>query len=302
MLFPNDMSPKTLPFWRHFLVLFGAMVILGSKSFWPHGILSVIAGNIGALLWALVFAGLLYLFFTSRFKGKFWKIFIQASWVVAFLVIVDSLFDLNATAERLATRGEVQQQDRSAAPPAATPAEVRRQVAGSAVDRSLIANRYQVRGLDGDIIYDTVTGLEWQRCSVGQTWSASTQTCTGNALRFTWDDIRQLTLPGGFRVPTLEELRTLVYCSSGQPAYFKNADGTCSGDYKRPTIVQRAFPNIPAIASEAVPSLPPASNFWSASPHAGNPALAWGVSFSFGSDRWNFREHNRHVRLVRDAQ
>ena len=30
-----------------------------------------------------------------------------------------------------------------------------------------IGGRYEIRGNQGDIILDTVTGLEWQRCSLG---------------------------------------------------------------------------------------------------------------------------------------
>ncbi len=47
---------------------------------------------------------------------------------------------------------------------------------------------YRARvGVNGEVIKDNVTGYDWQRCSVGQTWSASTQTCDGTAGSYDWD-------------------------------------------------------------------------------------------------------------------
>lgn len=90
-LFPDDMSPSSIAFWRHFVALFGAMVVLGSKPMWPHGLLSVVAYHIGSLLWALGLAGLACLFFTKKMKGKFWRLFIQISWFIAVAVIARNL-------------------------------------------------------------------------------------------------------------------------------------------------------------------------------------------------------------------
>jgi len=89
--FPDDMSPSTIAFWRHFVALFGAMVVLGSKPMWPHGILVVVATHVGELLWALGLAGLVCLFFTKKMKGKFWRLFIQISWFIAVAVIAKNL-------------------------------------------------------------------------------------------------------------------------------------------------------------------------------------------------------------------
>jgi hypothetical protein len=77
-------------------------------------------------------------------------------------------------------------------------------------------------------VRDTVTGLQWVRCSLGQTWQARTQTdrqtCNGEAGEFNHNDA--IDLPelmneaGGYagytdwRLPTIEELRTLVFCSN----------------------------------------------------------------------------------------
>ena len=122
-------------------------------------------------------------------------------------------------------------------------------------------DRYEVRGSNGDMIYDTTTQLEWQRCSLGQTWNG--RTCTGEANPYTWDQARAAAdRVSGWRLPTIDELRTLVYCSSGQPARFNSSGRSCSGDYQRPTIVTEAFPETPS------------SVFWSGSPNAYNSSYA----------------------------
>jgi len=85
----------------------------------------------------------------------------------------------------------------------------------------------------------------------------------------------------------LEELRTLVYCSSGEPAYFRTR---CKGDYQSPTIAQSVFPNTPS------------SFVWSGSPNAYGSKYAWDVYFDNGSDYNSIRDLNEHVRLVRGGQ
>ena len=151
-----------------------------------------------------------------------------------------------------------------------------------------IADRYEVRGRNGDIIYDTTTQLEWQRCSLGQTWNG--RTCAGEANRYTWDQARAAAdRVSGWRLPTIEELRTLTYCSSGRPARFSNGR-SCSGDYQRPTIVTEAFPETPS------------GWFWSGSPDAGHSDFAWYVLFGLGIDGWTYRSDYFRVRLVRGGQ
>jgi len=158
-----------------------------------------------------------------------------------------------------------------------------------ALSAELIAGRYQVRGGNGEIIRDTNTGLEWQRCSLGQTWNG--QTCIGNAASYNWDEARaaanNLT---EWRLPTIDELRTLVFCSSGKPAQFQNSDGSCHGDYQQPTIVTEAFPNTPS------------SRFWSSSPFAHDSNYAWVVLFLTGYAYHIRQSHGSYVRLVRGGQ
>ncbi|GEM_PF-4430843 len=152
--------------------------------------------------------------------------------------------------------------------------------------------RYQVIG-DGSIVRDLETGLEWQRCIVGWYWDGST--CKDNTAisdTYTYAEAIELTATGGFRIPTIDQLKTLVYCSSGTPITIgMEADYTdCSGTYDKPTIVAWAFPNMPS------------SWFWSGSPNASYAGYAWNVNFYDGIANNNNRLNDGHVRLVRAGQ
>jgi hypothetical protein len=144
-------------------------------------------------------------------------------------------------------------------------------------DNVLIADRYLVNSCE--VIKDTVTGLEWQRCSVGQTWNATTQHCDGSTTSFTWYGAKDLTAAGGWRLPTITELRSLVYCSSGDPVTIgMDLDSTdCGGTFTRPTIVGAAFPNVPYLNNTIK------SHYWSSTTSVDDPSYAWGVSFYKGS-------------------
>jgi len=176
------------------------------------------------------------------------------------------------------------------------PAAAERPKPPSRPAKTLLADRYRDNG-DGTVT-DVKTGLQWMRCSLGQTWRG--RTCVGEAKTYNWqaalDAADALNRQGGYagyrdwRVPTIEGLRTLVYCSSGQPKTWNDTGKLCEGDYKRPTIDQSAFPNTP-------PTL-----YWSASPYdfAG---YAWGVFFYNGYDYSDDKGNNLFaVRLVRGGQ
>lgn len=139
------------------------------------------------------------------------------------------------------------------------------------------------------------------RCSIGQEWDGSN--CSGNASRHSWTAANTFTNNHRFadhndwRLPDIDELRTLVYCSSDRRRrherpngrFISTANGQCEGDYQRPTIRQDAFPATPA------------AGFWSATPYAGDSGGAWGVLFHTGGD-WVSKSGEMWVRLVRDGQ
>ncbi|OUD14485.1 DUF1566 domain-containing protein [Thioflexithrix psekupsensis] len=152
---------------------------------------------------------------------------------------------------------------------------------------SLIKDRYRDHG-DGTVT-DIQTNLQWMRCLIGQEWHNGR--CQGRSQEWAWDDAQKLKIDfaghSNWRFPTIEELRGLVYCSSGKPAYFPNNGGMCEGGYQSPTLVREAFPD----ASR--------SFVWSSSPVAGYPDYAWSVNFNGGGGNYYGRVNNGHVRLVR---
>ncbi len=166
--------------------------------------------------------------------------------------------------------------------------------------QSELTDRYEFIGQDGGIVHDTLTDLHWMRCSLGQTWEAGEQTCSGTAGRFKYADAellaRLLNEEGGYgdhtdwRLPTRAELQTLVYCSSGQPARFKSHNrNACEGNFRRPTLVTAAFPNTPA------------HTYWAVSLQQGQgyDHGAWLVHFNLGHVSKGGAFYYSRVRLVR---
>ncbi|ENM3889807.1 DUF1566 domain-containing protein [Vibrio cholerae] len=162
----------------------------------------------------------------------------------------------------------------------------------------LIANRYY-DNLDGTV-FDKQTQLVWMRCSLGQSWDG--KTCNGEAKKDTWHDATKLThnFAGStaWRLATVEELDSLVYCSKGRKPsarpngeYVRDTNGKCLGDnYQRPTINITAFPNTPDYS------------YWSSSPDAYDSGYAWFVNFGDGRVDGNDKHGNGRVRLVRAGQ
>lgn len=144
-------------------------------------------------------------------------------------------------------------------------------------------------GTNGDIIKDVVTGYEWKRCSEGQSWNAGSQTCEGTAVSYSWyGAMANWPATVEWRLPTIAELRTLVYCSSGTPILFDMTVDytTCSGNFQQPTILSSVFPN-------TIPDW-----FWSSSTDGVASDSAWGVGFGYGVGD-NGRSYPGYVRLVR---
>ena len=120
----------------------------------------------------------------------------------------------------------------------------------------------EVEGSHGSIVRDSKTGLEWQRCPYGQSWTGSG--CNGEAWRGSWEDALRLTAPGGFRLPTIDELKTLAPYDRG------------------------VFPG--------------AGWFWSSSPHAYYIDRAWSLYFNTGHVGSIDKDNGGQARLVRSGQ
>jgi len=140
---------------------------------------------------------------------------------------------------------------------------------------------------------DTTTGLTWMRCTVGQVWQGGV--CAGEPKLMSWDQAQkageEMVFAGhaDWRLPTRDELATLVYCSSGlrRAPDPDGVPGSCEGSFRAPTLLAAAFPNAPA------------HKFWSATPDERYRFAAWGVSFYNGAIGIGTHTDYVNVRLVR---
>ena len=159
----------------------------------------------------------------------------------------------------------------------------------SEVKDNILHGRYEILA-DGSEVKDNETGLIWARCSVGQTWDGTR--CVGEAQRFTFDQAQKLA-SNGWRLPTVRELHSLVWSSTGKTKYLVDPNGKgaikhlCAGNYISPTIRSDVFPQTPS------------GIYWSSSPYVGYSYGAWVVSFYYGSVGVSDRGYGCHVRLVR---
>lgn len=152
-------------------------------------------------------------------------------------------------------------------------------VVASAATHSL---RYQDNG-DGTVT-DHQLHLVWQRCNVGQVWLQGA--CHGNAARFNWRAALQLETDG-WRLPSIEELNSLVVCQDRQQG--QKSTQKCTEHHDGPTIDRRHFPETPEYMH------------WSATGYKGNYTLAWGLHFDDGHVYAGGIDYRFYVRLVRQA-
>lgn len=133
------------------------------------------------------------------------------------------------------------------------------------------ADRYSYSG-DGSQVTDSKTGLVWQRCVAGMSWSGTT--CTGTATTYTHEAaLAYAKTQTGWKLPNVKELGSIVDRTRSNPA-----------------IDITAFPATPA------------GYTWSASPFAGGSNSAWYVYFNDGLVVSNGRDYTYYVRLVRSGQ
>ncbi len=134
---------------------------------------------------------------------------------------------------------------------------------------------------DGTVT-DSITGLIWNRCSVGQTWSSNT--CNGTAGTFTWRQaLQQATMANSashlgqtdWRLPNRTELESLVNISAQSPA-----------------IDTTAFPNTAK------------DWYWTSTTYASHAVSAWYVDFDRGVTNAlaKYEVNTIPVRLVRSGQ
>lgn len=141
-----------------------------------------------------------------------------------------------------------------------------------AVPRTTPSSDFELTG-NGTIVHHLVTGLEWQRCMVGQGWDDGA--CTGFGVSMTWPDALQAAADAGdgWRLPHVNELRSIIEDCRTMPA-----------------INRDVFPG------------PQGFQQWSASPFAGHPFRAWTVDLGSGEDNRPTRDSTVRFRLVRDKE
>ncbi len=139
-------------------------------------------------------------------------------------------------------------------------------------------------------VTDTKTGLMWKRCAEG----LSGMNCEeGKLEEYKWNDAVQLFKNVGYagyfdwRMPTIDELKTLVYCSKGVK---DKDDRKCNYGSEKPTINQQVFPNTTN------------SVYRSGSPYLDSSVSTWNVNFGYGSSLALHRFNDYAVRLVRGGQ
>ena len=108
-------------------------------------------------------------------------------------------------------------------------------------------------------VKDLNLGTTWLRCSVGQAWNPTLDTCTGEIVKLDHDQINyaiteaKRQLGGNWRLPTHAELESLV-CDD-------------------------CFP--PKINSKHFPKISPEA-YWTGDKNAMNPKTFWSVNFMTG--------------------
>ncbi|MCI5190018.1 MAG: DUF1566 domain-containing protein, partial [Candidatus Electrothrix sp. AS4_5] len=156
---------------------------------------------------------------------------------------------------------------------------------GQDIDHSKTIGQYIDHG--NGTVTDTKTGLMWKRCSEG----LSGDNCEhGKLEEYTYNDavkrFKDVKYAGyaDWRLPTIDELKTLIYCSKGVNKY-----GQCNDRSEKPNINQQAFPNTRAWG------------YWSGSSSASNSASAWFVAFNNVKSNIGYRSDYLPVRLVRSG-
>jgi hypothetical protein len=137
---------------------------------------------------------------------------------------------------------------------------------------------------DGTVTHK-LTGLMWQRFSIGQTWDGVT--CNGKATKMSWDDAINLSSDfagySDWRLPTKEELITLVLKVDIKSNLTSKRDTNNSMS----TINPKYFPKTKK------------ESYWSSSLHVKHSSSAWNVNFSDGNYNSNNKGYSYFVRLVR---
>ncbi len=132
-----------------------------------------------------------------------------------------------------------------------------------------VDDRFEVKA--AGVVRDSQTGLSWQRCPLGQSWSDEAASCTGEATQYTWFEAMQISTNDDWRVPNKKELVSIVAYDCSAPAWSEAAFGSQS-----------------------------VGVFWSATPlpYFSSPT-AWAIDFADGAFTQTSASNTYAVRLVK---
>jgi len=135
--------------------------------------------------------------------------------------------------------------------------------------------RFLVKGPE---VEDRKTGLVWQRCSLGLAWTRE-RGCTGARTGYFYPDAETAAARARpWRLPTAEELGSLIDRDCGQPAIDTNI-----------------FPDVSGSVSEA------AERYWTATPGGLDDMMVF-MDFADGYADIHSRGFHLYVRLVRPVK
>ncbi len=160
---------------------------------------------------------------------------------------------------------------------------------------TIIGERYQPLGDDKALLQDTVTSLVWKRCSLGQRWDDALSNCMGSAQATSWPVAISYIDQDGFRLPTLEELSSLVYCNDihGGTEQIGDLDiwQGCPDASLSPTVLNDAFTSVEQ------------GTYWVSDDSPNAEDLKLGVNFTLGKvSDLNNPQAGYPVLLVRDPE
>jgi hypothetical protein len=149
----------------------------------------------------------------------------------------------------------------------------------AACDRSKTASTSSARfTLNETMAFDQKTKLTWSRCSVGTVWKNGK--CSGAAKLMSLGEVKEYAkkLGGGWRVPTIEELFSIV-------------EQKCSG----PAINSEVFPSVKDLGEGSAP-------YWSTTKIKEIPSLIYYIDFISGEADGHTKGFAMAARLVRGGK
>ena len=165
--------------------------------------------------------------------------------------------------------------------------------------RPVSKSRSKFKSNSNETVSDLSTGLMWKKCVEGLSGSLCD---VGEAKEYSWEDA--MALEGNkfagyndWRLPTIEELRGLIFCSNGTSISESLKYDSCkgknlrNGEYSRPTINQDYFPNTST-----------GSFYWSSSTDPDRSQRAHIIIFHHGTEYTNNKINTNYVRLVRHSK